>query len=193
MAGGTSETPVLHSRLLPCRLAEIISQRYVMPDEAPLRSGGKSNSGDGAQGGAGEPASLQGRAPFLADWRWDSIVRINERLCSGGRAQHGKNSETHASCKQEWTQGNEEPRTLLETLDRLRSFHKRAAFLFLQRQHLLRNRAYSYRCPLRRIPAGSPPRSRLIGGALCGWRTEPRFDVLRDKRAGLSRRFPARR
>ncbi|HXS68393.1 MAG TPA: hypothetical protein VN761_06085, partial [Candidatus Polarisedimenticolia bacterium] len=85
---------------------------------------------DGAGGGVGEPASLQGRAPFLANWDWQSVVRINERLCRGDRAQHGKNSETHARCEEEWTQGSDKERTLLETLDWLRLFHRKAPFLF---------------------------------------------------------------
>jgi hypothetical protein len=101
-----------------------------MPDEAPHRPGDESNAQDGAGGGAGEPASLQARAPFLKNWNWQSIVRINERLCRGGRAQHGKNSETHARCEEEWRGGSGKERTLPETLDWLRSFHRKAPFLF---------------------------------------------------------------
>lgn len=101
-----------------------------MGDETSLRSGDESNAEDGARGSAGEPASLQGRAPFLENWNWESVVRINERLCRGGRAQHGKNSETHAAGEKEWSQGHGKERTLLETLDWLRSFHRKAPFLF---------------------------------------------------------------
>ena len=101
-----------------------------MDDETSLRPGDESDAKDGAGGSAGEPASLQARAPFLKNWDWQSVVRINERLCRGGGAQHGKNSETHARCEDEWTQGGGKERSLLETLDWLRSFHRKAPFLF---------------------------------------------------------------
>jgi len=101
-----------------------------MGDETSLRPGDEGNAENGAGRSAGEPASLQGRAPFLQNWDWESIVRINERLCRGGRAQHGKNSETHARCEDEWLQGSGQSRSILETLDWLRSFHRKAPFLF---------------------------------------------------------------
>lgn len=101
-----------------------------MSDETSLRSGGESHAQDGARGSTGEPASLQGQAPFLSNWNWQSVVGINERLCRGGRAQHGKNSETYARCEEEWSEGCPKERTLLETLDWLRSFHRKAPFLF---------------------------------------------------------------
>jgi hypothetical protein len=101
-----------------------------MSDETSLRSGDESDAQDGAAGSASEPASLQGRAPLLSNWHWQSVVGINQRLCRGGRAQHGKNSETHARCEEEWSEGTGKERTLLETLDWLRSFHRKAPFLF---------------------------------------------------------------
>src|ERR1043165_8387729 len=101
-----------------------------MADEAANRPCQKGDAGDGGKGSAGEPAPLQARAALLANWHWQSIVGINERLCSGGRAQHGKNSETHAGCQKEWNEGRIQERTLLETLDWLRSFHRKAPFLF---------------------------------------------------------------
>ncbi len=101
-----------------------------MSDEAALRPGDESDAKDGAPGSAGEPASLQARAPFLANWNWQSVVGINERLCRGGRAQHGKNSETYARSEKEWDEGSGKERTLVQTLDWLRSFHRTAPFLF---------------------------------------------------------------
>lgn len=101
-----------------------------MRDETPVRPGQEGDSRDGGGGGAGEPAPLQTRAALLENWDWQSVVRLNERLCSGGRAQHGKNSETHTSCEQEWIEGKQVGRSLLETLDWLRSFHRKAPFLF---------------------------------------------------------------
>jgi len=101
-----------------------------MADETSPRSGDESNAKNGARGSTGEPASLQARSPFLANWNWKSVVSINERLCRGGRAQHGKNSETHAPCEEEWLDGCRKERTLFETLDWLRSYHRKAPFLF---------------------------------------------------------------
>ena len=101
-----------------------------MSDESPLRSGHERDAGNGAARGAGEPAPLQGRAAFLKNWDWQSVVRLNERLCGSGRAQHGKNSETHAACEKEWREGVKTERTLLETLGWLRSYHRKAPFLF---------------------------------------------------------------
>jgi hypothetical protein len=101
-----------------------------MPDETSLRPGDESDAQDGAGGSTGESASLQGRAPFLKNWNWQSVIRINERLCRGGGAQHGKNSETHSRCEDEWAEGSGKERSLLETLDWLRSFHRKAPFLF---------------------------------------------------------------
>lgn len=72
-----------------------------MNDESPLRSGRKSDAGDGAGGSTREPASLQGRAAFLAHRDWQPVVLLNERLCESGHAQHGKNSETHAACEKD--------------------------------------------------------------------------------------------
>ena len=101
-----------------------------MSDDTSLRSRERNHAGDGVGGSAGEPAPLQGRAAFLANWSWQSVTRINERLCSGGRAQHGKNSETHASCEKGWSEGCKVERSLPETLDWLRSFHRKAPFFF---------------------------------------------------------------
>jgi hypothetical protein len=101
-----------------------------MDDETSLRPGDESDAANGAEGSTSEPASLQGRASFLQNWDWKSVVRINERLCRGGRAQHGQNSEAYARCEGEWTEGSGKKRSLLETLDWLRSFHRKAPFLF---------------------------------------------------------------
>lgn len=101
-----------------------------MADEAANRFGAPRHSRDGGGGSAGEPASLQGRAPLLQNWHWESIIRLNERLCRGGRAQHGQNSETYARSESEWRSSHAQERSLLETLDWLRSYHRKAPFLF---------------------------------------------------------------
>lgn len=101
-----------------------------MADETPSRSRSEGDSPHGGGGSSGQPAPLSARAAFLANWDWQSIIRLNERLCRGGKAQHGKNSETHLACAEEWTGGRTEERPFLETLDWLRSFHRKAPFLF---------------------------------------------------------------
>ena len=49
----------------------------------------------------------------------------SRRKCSMARRP-----ETHAACEKEWREGVKIERTLLETLDWLRSFHRKAPFLF---------------------------------------------------------------
>lgn len=88
-----------------------------MADETQAGSGDAGDSRDGGGGSAGEPTPLQTRAPFLANWHWQSVVRR-------------KNLETHARFEAEWQEGRANDRTLLETLDWLRSFHRKAPFLF---------------------------------------------------------------
>jgi len=112
-------------KLVPARYFD-----YIMGNETPIRSGHGSNTGDGAGRSSGEPASLQGRAPFLKNWHWESVVRINERLCSRDRAQHGQNSEAYTNSEREWIHGHQAERSILKTLEWLRSFHRKAPFLF---------------------------------------------------------------
>ena len=101
-----------------------------MADETQVRSGDAGDSEDGGAGGAGEPAPLQTRAAFLKNRSWESIISFNRGACERGRAQHGFNSETHEACAADWEGAREREITLAETFDFLRSFHKRAPFLF---------------------------------------------------------------
>src|SRR5688572_28937255 len=101
-----------------------------MSDESPTRSGHGDHPGDGVEGSIGEPTPLQGRAAFLQNWRWEFVVGLNERLCSRDQVQHGMNSETYAACEKEWASGSLAERSIIETLDWLRSFHRKAPFLF---------------------------------------------------------------
>src|SRR6185312_9093303 len=76
--------PGFTPHIIPCPIGGLQKywfSGYIMSDETSRRSGDESDAKNGAGGGVGEPASLQGRAPFLANWDWQSVVRINERLC----------------------------------------------------------------------------------------------------------------
>lgn len=83
-----------------------------------------------ASGGAGLSSPLQTRAEFLKNWDWNVVIGVNQGACERGRAQHGINSETGASCAAEWESLRFQALTLGETFDRLRAFHRKAPFLF---------------------------------------------------------------
>lgn len=93
------------------------------PAEAPDRGGH-------SRGSRGQSAPLQSRAQFLQNWTWASVTQINGGLCERGRAQRGVNSETHAAVAEEWERRRASDLTLLETLQFLKSCHRRAPFLF---------------------------------------------------------------
>ena len=101
-----------------------------MSDETPNGPAEVRDAGRGAEGGVGEQSPLQGRAAFLANWDWESVIRHNRGVCERGRAQHGTNSESAAAVGQEWEQRRFVEFTLGETLDYLRGCHRRAPFLF---------------------------------------------------------------
>ncbi len=97
-------------------------------------SSGPSEATDGGGhlvGGGSECSPLQARAAFLENWDWQSIVGINERTCRRGGSQHGVNSETGAACAAEWRLLHQNELSLGETFDALRTFHRKAPFLFL--------------------------------------------------------------
>jgi len=101
-----------------------------MSNEAPHGSSEIRNAKRGAKGSAGEQSPLQTRAPFLANWHWESVVRLNEGVCARGGAQHGKNSESFAAVQKDWQERRLLEINLGDTLDYLRSCHRRAPFLF---------------------------------------------------------------
>lgn len=102
-----------------------------MADETEIGSAGTPDGGRHPQGGGGLGSPLQARAAFLKNWDWQSVVSINRGACARGKAQHGTNSETGAACAAEWEVVHFQTLTLGETLDLLRSFHRKAPFLFL--------------------------------------------------------------
>ena len=97
---------------------------YHMRDEA------ETGSAEASARRGGESASLQSETNFLENWDWVSVTQINRGLCERGRAQRGINSETHAAVAEEWEKRRQAGLTLLETLQFLRSCHRRAPFLF---------------------------------------------------------------
>jgi len=101
-----------------------------MNDETAIGSAGALDGGGHSGRSRGESAPLQSRAHFLENWDWSSVTEINGGLCERGRAQRGINSETHAAAAAEWEKHRASKLTLLETLQFLKSCHRRAPFLF---------------------------------------------------------------
>jgi hypothetical protein len=54
----------------------------------------------------------------------------NRGACERGRAQHGVNSEAGKACEEDWEKQKTIVLSLQETFDLLKSFHRRAPFLF---------------------------------------------------------------
>jgi hypothetical protein len=101
-----------------------------MSDETPPRPVEAPNHGRCDPGGGGDGSPFQTRAAFLANWDWQSVIRINAGACARGGAQHGFNSESSAACAADWAEWHEREVTLAAAYDTLREFHKRAPFLF---------------------------------------------------------------
>ncbi|MCK9590156.1 MAG: hypothetical protein M0Q93_12440 [Terrimicrobiaceae bacterium] len=101
-----------------------------MRNETAAGSSGTPDGGRHRPSGGGECSPLQVRAPFLANWNWQSVVGINQRACARGGAQQGTNSETGATRAAEWEQTHQQALTLAETIDFLRACHRGAPFLF---------------------------------------------------------------
>jgi hypothetical protein len=101
-----------------------------MPDETPHRSAEIRDARGSDEGGAGAESPLQTRAAFLANWNWQSVIGHNRGMCARGGAQHGANSESQAGVAADWDARFQVETTLGDTLDFLRSCHRRAPFLF---------------------------------------------------------------
>lgn len=102
-----------------------------MADETEIGSAGTPDGGRHPQGGGGFSSPLQARAAFLKNWGWQSVISINRGACARGGALHGINSETGAACEAEWETVHVQALTFGKTIDLLRSFHRKAPFLFL--------------------------------------------------------------
>src|SRR5438874_11994567 len=101
-----------------------------MGNEAETGSAGASDGGGHSRGGSGKQSPLQARAQFFKNWRWESVISHNRGACSRGSAQHGFNRETQGACEKDWEAARESEASLIEAFDWLRSFHRRAPFLF---------------------------------------------------------------
>src|SRR6185503_13099105 len=101
-----------------------------MADETAIGSAGAPNGGGSDGGGAREQSPLQARAAFIQNWDWQLITSLNRGACERGRALHGINSETGRACEEEWEASRERVFTLGEAIDFLKSFHRKAPFLF---------------------------------------------------------------
>lgn len=99
-------------------------------NEIEAGSAGAPDHGRRDQRGAGDGSPFQARAAFLKNWDWQSVVSINQGACARGQAQHGFGSEAGAACKESWRLDHTREQSLAETLDLLRSYHRRAPFLF---------------------------------------------------------------
>jgi hypothetical protein len=99
-------------------------------DETASRPGQAADGGGLPGGSPGEQSPLQGRAEFFPNGSWDLVVSLNRGACARGGAQHGISPEAAPALEAEWRQkaGVEWP--LGETIDFLRSCHRRAPFLF---------------------------------------------------------------
>jgi hypothetical protein len=82
------------------------------------------------RGGPGDGSPFQTRAAFLQVWDWQSVIRINRGACERGSAQHGLGPETGPACAASWEQDQHQETSLIEALDLLRAYHRRAPFLF---------------------------------------------------------------
>jgi hypothetical protein len=101
-----------------------------MNDETAAGSAEAPHGGGYSPGGDGFGSPLQARAKFLENWDWQSVTYINRGSCERGKAQHGINSETHGPSAQEWEKIRGRELTLAKAFHTLRSFHKKAPFLF---------------------------------------------------------------
>ena len=99
-------------------------------NEAEAGSAGAPDDRGRGHGSAGDGSPFQTRAAFLANWDWQSVVSINQGACARGQAQHGFGSEAGTACEESWRLDHTREQTLAEALDLLRSYHRRAPFLF---------------------------------------------------------------
>lgn len=101
-----------------------------MSDETAAGPSGAPQNGGHRGSRVGEQSPLQTRAPFLKNWSWQSVTDLNRGVCARGGAQHGINSESGEACREEWESSRPKVTSLIQTLDLLRGFHRKAPFLF---------------------------------------------------------------
>lgn len=101
-----------------------------MSDETAAGSSGAPDGSRHPRGSSGEQSPLQARAAFIKNRSWESVIGFNRGACERGRAQHGFNSETADACASDWEEHRTKEIAFIELLDFLKSFHRRAPFLF---------------------------------------------------------------
>lgn len=101
-----------------------------MNDEAQAGSAQTPDGGGRRRGSPSDGSPFQSRAPFLQVWDWQSVVRINRGACERGSAQHGIGPETGPACEESWKRDQHQETSLIEVLDLLRGYHRKAPFLF---------------------------------------------------------------
>jgi hypothetical protein len=101
-----------------------------MSDETANRFAGTSDGRGHPRGSSGEQSPLQTRAAFLKKRSWELVISYNRGACARGGAQHGQNSESYAAVEASWRLKQTETLSFQETLDFLKSCHRRAPFLF---------------------------------------------------------------
>ncbi|WP_131989228.1 hypothetical protein [Chthoniobacter flavus] len=101
-----------------------------MADETAPRPAETPHGGGRGGGDHREQSPLQARAAFFENWSWELVIGFNRTACARGRAQHGLNPEAEGACCADWESRRSCEISLGEALDFLRSFHRRAPFLF---------------------------------------------------------------
>jgi hypothetical protein len=101
-----------------------------MPDEIATGSAGAPDARRHSEGDRGEQSPLQTRAQFLKNWSWELVISFNQGACSRGSAQHGFNRETQEETAREWSEKQQQVLSFEQTIEFLRSCHRKAPFLF---------------------------------------------------------------
>ena len=156
---------------------------YPMPDETSPRPPEPPDDGRHRRGGGGDGSPLQARAAFFANWGWESVTDVNRRACARGGAQHGINSETGTTCAAEWNQRRPTECSLLEGYDFLRSFHRKAPFLFFNGNTFAAIGRELTLTLFSDLPPGRKKGSEFGGGSLRRGSARPRRNDLNRRRA----------
>jgi hypothetical protein len=101
-----------------------------MGNETANRFAGAPDRRGHPRGSSSEQSPLQTRATFLKNRGWELVIGYNRGACARGGTQHGTNSESYAAVEESWRLKQAETLSFQETLDFLKSYHRRAPFLF---------------------------------------------------------------
>jgi hypothetical protein len=101
-----------------------------MADETATGSDGTSDTGRHSGRDPGEQSPLQTRAQFLKNWSWELVISFNRGACTRGSAQHGFNREAQEATAREWCEKQQQVLSFEQTIDFLRSCHRKSPFLF---------------------------------------------------------------